>query len=212
MPSFSAARLMPLALACCVALAVVSVGWLYLDRDGQPTCFARQNPPVGGAAPDFTLRDADSVPFHLAAAGRPVVLEFGSATCVECVLGHFEQKEQLAREFGDRAAFLFVYCQEANPGHAVGSMAMQSGPAPGLTLTWQERARRARNFSKAMNVGRRVLIDGDGDDCVQALYGGRDNECVVVGADGRVAFKRAQTDPRELRHFLEGHLGEPRTK
>ena len=51
-----------------------------------------------------------------------------------------------------------------------------------------------------------MLIDGDGDDCVQTLYGGRDNQCVVVGTDGRVLFKQEQTDHRELGRFLEADL------
>jgi hypothetical protein len=208
MPPFSAGRLLPLALACCFLLAALAAGWVYLERDSQPDDFARLKPAVGDPTPDFTLRDAEGVTFHLAAAAarRPVILEFGSATCVECVLGHFERKEELAREFAGRAEFVFVYCREANPGRAVGAMATKSGPAPGQTFTWDERAERARTFRKAMGVSRRVLIDGDGDDCVQTLFGGRDNQCVVIGTDGCVLFKQEQTDYRELRRFLEGHF------
>jgi hypothetical protein len=208
MPPFSSGRLLPLALACCLVLAVVAAGWVYLERDAQPGGFARLKPAVGEAAPDFTLRDTDGDPFRLTTqcARRPVVLEFGSATCVACVLGHFERKEELAREFSDKAEFVFVYCREANPGRAVGALAIKSGPPPGQTFTWDERAERARSFRKAMGVARRVLIDGEGDDCVQTLFGGRDNQCVVVGTDGRVLFKQEQTDHRELRRFLEANL------
>jgi hypothetical protein len=208
MPPSSAGRLLPLALSCCLLLAVVAAGWVYFERDSQPAGFAREKPAVGESAPDFTLRDTDGVAFRLSTetARRPVVLEFGSATCVECVLGHFERKEELAREFADQAEFVFVYCREANPGRAVGAMATRSGPAPGQTFTWDERAERARAFRKAMDVSRRVLIDGDGDDCVQTLFGGRDNQCVMIGSDGRVLFKQEQTDHRELRRFLEANL------
>src|SRR5262249_39618756 len=159
MPPFPAGRLLPLALACCILLAAVAAGWVYVERDSQPIHFDRLKPAVGDLAPDFTLRDADGVAFRLAThcEHKPVVIEFGSATCVECVLGHFERKEELAREFSDRAEFVFVYCREANPGRAVGAMATKSEPAPGQTFTWDERAERARSFRRAMGVSRRVL-------------------------------------------------------
>ena len=205
MPPSSAGRLLPLALASCVMLAAVGGVWVYLESDSGPTEFARQTPAVGEAAPALTLRDVDGAECKLCGVRRrPLVVEFGSATCVECVLGQFERREALAREFAERADFVFVYCREASPGRAIGAMAMNSGPPPGQTYSWAERAERARAFRKAMGVSRRVLID-DGDDGAQSAYGGRDNPCIVIGADGRIAFKQAQTDPRELRHFLERH-------
>lgn len=204
---FSAGRLLPLALASCLLLAVFAAGWVFLERRSQPPGFERQPPAVGEPAPSFTLRDANGAECCLGGKrARPMVVEFGSATCVECVLGQFERREALAREYADRAEFVFVYCREANPGHAVGAMAVNSGPAPEQTFTWAERAARARTFRKSMGVARRILIDGDGDDSAQSAYGGRDNHCVVISPDGRIVFKQEQADHRELRRFLQRYL------
>ena len=143
MSSFPSGRLLPLALACCFLLAVVAAGWVYLERDASGRLRPAEARRRREAAPDFTLRrrrrfvpPLDAV----CAAGRS--LQLGTATCVECVLGHFERKEELDAGVFGQAQFVFVYCREANPGLAVGAMAIKSGPVPGQTFTWDQRQRR----------------------------------------------------------------------
>jgi hypothetical protein len=52
---------------------------------------------------------------------------------------------------------------------------------------------------------RRLLIDNT-QESVQESHGGRDNQAVVIDAEGRIAFKQPHTDHRELRRFLQEHL------
>src|SRR5436190_23340840 len=100
MPPFSAGRLLPLALASCLVLAAATAVWVYLESGSGPPDFTRQSPAVGEPAPDVTLRDVEGAELRLGGSRpRPVVVEFGSATCVECVLGQFERREALARDF-----------------------------------------------------------------------------------------------------------------
>jgi hypothetical protein len=196
-----------LSLGALVLLGGAAVVWVVVERQwpALPPGFDRQVPAVGDLAPDFTLRDIDGHEFRLADhLGRvPIVLEFGSVTCLQCVLGAFDRKEAIAREYAGEVEFVFIYCREAHPDQAFGSMAMTAGNNPSQTFTWDERAERARSFRQKMNVGRLLLVDGNDEDSVQQLYGGRDNQLIVIDGDGQIAFKQPYTDHRELRRYLE---------
>jgi hypothetical protein len=123
-------------------------------------------------------------------------------------MGQLGSRDEVAAKYQDRAEFRFVYGREAHPGKPFGSLAMGSDPPPEyeLTTTWEERAERASEFSKQKRLARPILVDEDGDASVQRLYGGRDNQVIVIGVDGRVAFKQPRADARALDAFLAGYL------
>lgn len=193
-----------LALGGLALLVAAAIGWLFLDRldPAAPPRFEQLPPAVGTIAPTFLLRDIDGREFRLAdhLGRKPLVIEFGSMTSLTCVLGQFDRKEALARDFASHADFLFVYCREAHPDQPYGSV---KGANPSQTLTWLDRAERARAFRARHHVARRILIDGDGDDSAQARFGGRENMLVVIDPDGRIVHKQPIADHRELRRFLE---------
>jgi hypothetical protein len=123
-------------------------------------------------------------------------------------MGQLGPRDQVAAKYRDRAEFRFVYCREAHPGKPFGSLAMSPDAPPDyeLTTTWEERAERASVFSKDKQLARPILVDEDDDASVQQLYGGGDNQLIVIGADGCVAFKQLHTDPQALDEFLAGYL------
>ena len=195
-------------------VAVYGLAWLIVKVERrwptQPPDFARQAPAVGEIAPDFTLVDTDGKTFDLEENLGPglLVLEFGSVTCLKCILGQFDVREALAQEFAHRAEFVFVYCKEAHPDKAFGSMAFSSAEFQlPQTHTQQERAERARFFRTKKNVGRRTLVDDSGADSVQKMYGNWDNQLIVIDRDGRIVLKQKDADVAKLREFLEAHTG-----
>src|SRR5437016_3227064 len=110
-------------------------------------------------------------------------------------MGQFDLREAIARKYHAEAEFVFVYCREAHPDKAFGTLGNAGGVPPGQTHTWEERAKRARSFREQLKVQRHILVDEDGDRSVQLLYGGMDNQLIVIDLDGRLALKMAHTDP-----------------
>jgi hypothetical protein len=197
--------------AACLSLAgLAGAAWLMFDAwwpHVAPT-FAEQAPALDGTAPDFSLRDLDGKVFHLSEhlGSHLIVIEFGSCTCLQCVLTGLDKRETLARRFQQRAEFLFVYCHEAHPDTGFGTIVVTQGPAPPQTYTWQQRADRARWFQAQQKMNRHVLIDEDGERSVQNLYGGRDNQMIVVDSHGNIALKLPQANTRRLEEFLQQTL------
>jgi hypothetical protein len=120
-------------------------------------------------------------------------------------MGRFDLREAIARKYGDRVDFVFVYCREAHPNQPFGTLGSDD-PSPGQTHTWNERAVRAQSFREEMKVARLILVDEDGAQSVQDQFGGKDNQCIVMDAHGRIALKQAQADPEALDEFLAENL------
>jgi peroxiredoxin len=199
-----------LAFAALGLAGVYGLAWLIVQVErrfpAQPADFARQAPALGDPAPEFTLLDTEGKPFDLHENLGPglLVLEFGSITCLKCVLGDFPAREAMAREFAGQAEFVFVYCKEAHPDKAFGSMAFSTDEfALPQTHTPAERTERALMFRTKKSVARRTLVDLSGDNSVQKLYGNWDNQLIVIDQDGRIVLKQRDTDVRKLRAFLQ---------
>jgi hypothetical protein len=116
----------------------------------------------------------------------------------------------VAKQHEGRAEFLFVYTQEAHPDRPFGSLAFGGKMTSlGGTNTWAERRDRALAFREAKAVGRRVLVDGDGEGSVHKLYAGtRGNPLVVIGTDGRIAMKLEWADLGPVVRLLNGEPDE----
>src|SRR5262245_21770439 len=121
-------------------------------------------------------------------------------------MGRFDLREALAKNYHAAAESLFVYCREAHT-KPFGTLGDRLGPPRPQTHSWEERAERARSFRQQYKVGRHVLVDEDGEGSVQQLYGGKDNQLVVIGPDGCIALKLDHADTQALKEFLEEHLG-----
>ncbi len=164
---------------------------------------ARKELEVGAQAPDFRLRDLAGAFFHLRdLIGRsPVVLQFGSVSCPYC-MGSMESLEAAAHDYGGRAEFVFVYCREAHPWMSMAARGGMRLPAVPQTETWEQRAARAEEFRDWLGVGRRILIDEDGDASVQRLYGTQGSQIFVIDAKGIIVAKGlplSQTPGQDLR-------------
>lgn len=144
---------------------------------------------IGSEAPDFELATVDGRTIALRDfRGRPVVLEFGSYTCpIFC--GHLPSMESVAREFPE-AAFLVVYVREAHPGEATPEH-----------RTSTDKIAAARRLLRDEAITRTVLID-DIEGTVHRAYGGAWDPVYVIGADGRVLFRRAWNSPGEVAECL----------
>src|SRR5207248_392486 len=120
----------------------------------------------------------------------PLVVEFGSASCPYCVRSA-DGMEDVAKKYEGRAEFLFVYCKEAHPDQPT-VLPGDGAPLPALpqTRTWDERAGRAKSYCSAKQPTARVLVDVDGPDGVQGLYGGGQNQVVFIDGRGRIALKQ----------------------
>jgi peroxiredoxin len=144
---------------------------------------------LGSEAPDFELATIDgrtvATRDH---RGRPLVLEFGSYTCpIFC--GHLPTMESVAREFPE-ATFLVVYIREAHPGEATREH-----------RTLDDKIGAARRLLQDEVITRTVLID-DVEGTVHRAYGGAWDPVFVIGADGRIVFRRAWNSPDEVAECL----------
>ncbi len=174
--------------------------------------FADLKPAVGEPAPVFVLKDLDGKDCRLSdRLGRtPLVIEFGSATCPYCV-GAAEGMDDLARKDEGKAEFLFIYCREAHPDQAGMRMLTNKEELPVLPQTQEreDRARRARSYCSAKQPTARVLVDVDGPGSVQDLYGGGQNQVIVIDASGRIALKQNVARPDGIDAFLKRHISGP---
>jgi len=101
--------------------------------------------------------------------------------------------ENMAREFGDEAHFLFVYVREAHPGELY----------PHHT-SFVQKAGQARDMRKH-GVGRPILVDSLNGD-VHRQYGGMPNMSWIIDHTGRVSFKASWTVAFDIQAALEETL------
>ena len=189
------------------AVGVVAVqGWM----KSPPPVGADPIPAVGEPAPDFVLKDLDGKDCRLAdeLAKKPVVVEFGSATCPYCVQAA-PGMDEIARKYKDSIDFVFIYCKEAHPDTAgmILPGTQETLPALPQTSAGEERSGRARSYCSAKQPAARVLVDVDGPESVQTLYGGQPNQVVVIDTHGRIDLELTLGQlPGGLDAFLREHF------
>jgi hypothetical protein len=120
----------------------------------------------------------------------------------------------LAAGYRGKVLFVFVYCREAHPRERGGTTLPWLGAAaddlPPLTQTHSrgERQARAECFRRRATWPDRVLVDEEGDQSVQRLYGAPEqwNAVFVVDARGRVVFKAEMAIAAAAKPTLEALL------
>ena len=104
--------------------------------------------------------------------------------------------DELAREYADRAHFLFIYAREAHP---------ERNPEFPPHKSFEEKVERARMLRELNDSPRTFLVDVlDGD--VHRMYAGLPNMSWVIDHTGRVSFKAGWTKVEDLRDALESTL------
>jgi hypothetical protein len=173
---------------------------------------------LGDPAHDFELPRADlkrrtatgTVRLADLLGRRPIVLVFGSCTCVR-FLKTYPRIESLAAKYGERVAFLVVYGREAHPpssGHpATKSKRVRVAAEDPVDLG--ERVQVACECAESLPIALPLLVDRV-DDHVTAVYGGRPNAARLVGSDGRLAYLSASNeaiDVPELERAIRREIG-----
>lgn len=146
---------------------------------------------VGQAAPDFELAARDGsgrVRLSSVRQEKPVVLVFASYTCPP-FRREMPGVRKVYEDYRDRAAFYFVYIEEA---HARDVWPLESNVRDKVVYsTPQDLAERtglATTCAKAMQIDFPMLVD-DVDNSVARAYTAWPTRFYVVGRDGRIAFK-----------------------
>jgi thiol-disulfide isomerase/thioredoxin len=155
-------------------------------------CAARKGDlTVGAPAPDFDLAARDGsgrVRLSSIRAEKPVVLVFGSYTC-RPFRKEMPEVNKVYADYRDRAAFYFVYIEEA---HARDVWPLASNERDGVVyrtpLDMSERNGLANTCAKAMKIEFPMLVD-DLDNNVAQAYTAWPTRFYVVDRDGRIAFK-----------------------
>lgn len=104
--------------------------------------------------------------------------------------------DQLAREFADRAHFLFVYVREAHPDDFPDHPAHKS-----YAQKWQH----ALDLRSRHDTPRPILVD-DLDGAVHRVFGGRPNMSWIIDHTGRVSYKADWTSSVDVRAALDETL------
>lgn len=138
---------------------------------------------AGDPLPELTFESLDGAPVALTSLrGRPTVLVFGSCTC-EPFVRSMAAVETLAREHGDRAAFLLVYIDEAHPtdGWVTPNNAFEVQRARSL----DDRRAAARAFRDRLGVTLPIALETM-DRSAERVFGAFPNRLVIVDAAGRI--------------------------
>ena len=98
--------------------------------------------------------------------------------------------EELFKEYGNRAHFLFVYTREAHPGELI----------PEHT-SFEQKVLQAKMLHDRGNTRRIVVDDLNGE--THRMYGGQPNMSWIIDHTGRVAYKASWTDSKDIRAVLE---------
>ncbi|PZC47350.1 MAG: Iodothyronine deiodinase [Chloroflexi bacterium] len=101
--------------------------------------------------------------------------------------------EELAKEYADRATFLFVYIREAHPGEVF----------PHHT-SLEQKVRHAQAF-RERGLERPILLDSlDGE--VNRMYGAVSNMSWIIDHTGHVSFRATWTAADDIRAALDETL------
>ena len=117
------------------------------------------------------LRSAD-----LAAAGRPVLLVFGSRTC-PVTESAGEGLRALYADFGGAIRFVMVQVREAHPGKSIGQ-----------PQTFEQKLRHAVNLRQHHELPFEVAVD-DIDGTFHRALGARPNSAYVIDPSGTILFR-----------------------
>jgi len=146
---------------------------------------------VGATAPDFDLAMRDGsgrVRLSSLRETKPVVLVFGSYTCPP-FRREMPEVNKVYADYKDRAAFYFVYIEEA---HARDVWPLKSnerdGVVYGTPVDMNERNGLASTCAKAMKIEFPMLVDDIGNGVAQS-YTAWPTRFYVVDPAGRIAFK-----------------------
>lgn len=106
-----------------------------------------------------------------------------------------------------QAEFLFVYIREAHPGSIIPGI--NEGKAVLQTDTMEERRRLAAETVRELELNIPVVVDKT-DNKANSAYAGWPERMVVVGVDGKVAYKGARSGPSgfkpaEVEEWLKQH-------
>ena len=104
--------------------------------------------------------------------------------------------DQLARDFADQAAFVFIYIREAHP---------DDFPDYAAHRSFEQKWKHAVDLRERHKTPRTIAVD-DLDGSVHRLYGGRLNTCWIVNDAGRVSYKAEWTSEPHVRKALEDTL------
>ncbi|HZM51780.1 MAG TPA: deiodinase-like protein [Vicinamibacteria bacterium] len=146
---------------------------------------------VGQEAPDFDLamRDGSSrVRLSSLRGGRPVVLIFGSYTCPP-FRREMPEVRKVYADYKDRAAFYFVYIEEAH-AHDVWPLVSnaKANIVFGTARDAGERVTVAGLCEKELKVEFPILVDDMQNDVADA-YTAWPTRMYVVDANGKIAYK-----------------------
>jgi hypothetical protein len=168
---------------------------------------------VGSPAPVFSLpkvRGGGEVSLS-GFRGRPVVLVFGSFSCV-VFYDRVAEIESLHRAYKDRAAFLFVNITEA--GHRIPGLEFVIDPAtPNGPDPLDDRRRRVDKALRQTNMTLPGVLDFE--QAAEVAYDAYPTRLVAVGADGKVALdigRGMSTRPWAIGELEEWLKTQPRSK
>jgi copper chaperone CopZ len=151
---------------------------------------------LGEPAPAFKVLDGDGSRHRTLAdylaAGKPVVLVFGSCSCPR-FLAACGPLEQLYQAYKERVTFLLVYIAEAHPGQILAFPAENGGEelriVP-LVATESQTLDNLRRLVRLANLTIPAAIESPANS-VNRDYAAYPNRLYAIGVDGKVAFKGA---------------------
>lgn len=158
--------------------------------------FVEERAILGEPAPPFTVLGIDGKQKRrltdYLAAGKPVVLIFGSCTCPR-FLNACPPLEALYREYRDRVTFLLVYVAEAHPGQILAVPTANGGSELRVIPLLGDEKQNLEHLKHLVTIGKLTIpaaVETPANSANRE-YAAYPNRLYVIGADGRVAFKGA---------------------
>jgi thiol-disulfide isomerase/thioredoxin len=169
-------------------------------------------PALGIQAPEISAVTLDNKPLHLTdLRGKPVVLEFGSAT-EPLFRARAKAVETLAQKYGDKVAFLVLYTKESHAADSPDALDLNTddGFSFAQPTKLDERIALARQTAERLNIpASRIAVD-QWNNFSSKIYGNYPNMTFVIDAKGNLQAGYPWMDTGKLVPALDALLaGKP---
>ncbi|HVX86164.1 MAG TPA: deiodinase-like protein [Phycisphaerae bacterium] len=166
---------------------------------------AAHHPALGTVAPEIAAVTLDNKPIHLNdLRGKPVVLEFGSAT-EPLFRARAKAVEALAKKYEGRVAFIILYAKESHAADSPRAIDLNTdqGFSFAAPTSLTERIALAKQTAGRLHINPAEIAVDQFNDFTSNAYGGYPNMTFIIDAKGVLQAGYAWMDPTRVGQVLD---------
>jgi hypothetical protein len=166
---------------------------------------APHHPALGTVAPEIAAVTLDNKPIHLNDfRGKPVVLEFGSAT-EPLFRARAKAVEALAKKYEGKVSFIIVYAKESHAADSPNAIDLNTdeGFAFAAPTSLTERIALAKQTAERLHINPAEIAVDQFNDFTSNAYGGYPNMTFIIDSKGILQAGYAWMDPARVGQALD---------